>query len=108
MPTYEYRCAACGHEFEKFQKISDEPVRECPKCGEQAAERLISAGGGLVFKGSGFYATDYRKEAPPKEGGSGTPESGKKDRSAGGSGGSGASGDGGSASGSAGSEGKDS
>lgn len=68
MPTYEYRCASCGHEFERFQKISDEPVRECPACGEAAAERRISAGGGVVFKGSGFYATDYRKEPPRKEG----------------------------------------
>lgn len=66
MPTYEYRCSACGHRFERFQKMSDEPVRRCPECGEDAAERLISPGGGVVFKGSGFYATDYR-DPPPRE-----------------------------------------
>lgn len=66
MPTYEYRCRACGHDFERFQKISDDPVRTCPECGEDEAERLISAGGGLVFKGSGFYATDYRDAGPGK------------------------------------------
>lgn len=60
MPTYEYRCGACGHEFERFQAMSDPPIRECPECGEEAAERLISPGAGLVFKGPGFYATDYR------------------------------------------------
>lgn len=66
MPTYEYRCSACGHRFERFQKMSDEPVRRCPECGEDAVERLISPGGGVVFKGSGFYATDYR-DPPPRE-----------------------------------------
>lgn len=75
MPTYEYRCGACGHAFERFQKMSDDPVRTCPECDEDAAERLISTGGGLVFKGSGFYATDYRdppkKEGKKKEGGEG-------------------------------------
>lgn len=67
MPTYEYQCRACGHEFERFQKISEEPVRECPKCGRSEAERRISAGGGIVFKGPGFYATDYRKERAPEK-----------------------------------------
>lgn len=62
MPTYEYRCTACGHEFEKFQKMSDEPIRDCPECGQESAERVISSGAGLIFKGPGFYATDYRKE----------------------------------------------
>ena len=59
MPTYEYRCPACNHDFEKFQRMSDEPVAECPECGA-AAERRLSGGAGLVFKGSGFYITDYR------------------------------------------------
>lgn len=68
MPTYEYRCGACGHEFEVFQKMNDDPVRTCPECGEDEAERLISRGAGLVFKGSGFYATDYRDPPPEKEG----------------------------------------
>ncbi len=64
MPTYEYVCEACGHEFERFQKMNDSPVRKCPECGRQKARRRISAGGGIVFKGPGFYATDYRKPAP--------------------------------------------
>jgi putative FmdB family regulatory protein len=65
MPTYEYRCPACGTDFEKFQKMSDPPVAECPRCGA-AAERRLSAGAGLVFKGSGFYITDYRGEGYKK------------------------------------------
>lgn len=81
MPTYEYRCGACRHTFERFQKMSEEPVRECPECGKEAAERLISPGGGIVFKGSGFYATDYRDPPPRKEKGGekkekSTPDSG--------------------------------
>jgi putative FmdB family regulatory protein len=58
MPTYEYRCPKCGTEFEAFQKITSKPVAKCPKCGAKA-QRLMSAGAGLVFKGSGFYLTDY-------------------------------------------------
>ena len=65
MPTYEYRCPACGTDFEKFQKMSDPPVAECPGCGA-AAERRISGGSGLLFKGSGFYITDYRGEGYKK------------------------------------------
>ena len=59
MPTYEYRCEK-GHEFEVFQRMSEAPVESCIKCGA-AAERLLSAGGGLIFKGSGFYITDYAR-----------------------------------------------
>jgi len=70
MPTYEYRCRACGHEFEKFQKMSDAPVHTCPTCKSEDVERLISTGGGFVFKGPGFYATDYRKDGPRPELGS--------------------------------------
>ena len=58
MPTYEYECDACGISFERLQRISDEPIRQCPECGGEV-RRLISTGGGLVFKGPGFYATDY-------------------------------------------------
>ena len=69
MPTYEYICEKCGHEFEAFQSISARPLRICPKelCGRKKwgrgrVQRTISAGGGLLFKGSGFYTTDYRSE----------------------------------------------
>jgi putative FmdB family regulatory protein len=64
MPTYEYRCPK-GHEFEKFQRISEPPVAQCPECGVEA-ERLLSTGAGLLFKGSGFYITDYRSDAYKK------------------------------------------
>lgn len=64
MPTYEYHCDACGHEFELFQKMSEGPARDCPECGRPEVRRRISAGGGVLFKGPGFYATDYRKPAP--------------------------------------------
>ncbi len=60
MPTYEYRCAN-GHEFEVFQRISDKPRTKCPECGARAT-RMISGGAGLIFKGSGFYITDYGKD----------------------------------------------
>lgn len=61
MPTYDYRCPR-GHEFELFQRMSDPPEAECPECGE-AAERQISGGAGFLFKGSGFYVTDYRSDS---------------------------------------------
>jgi putative FmdB family regulatory protein len=59
MPTYEYLCGACEEKFERFLPISSKPVQPCPKCG-RASKRLISGGAGLIFKGSGFYITDYR------------------------------------------------
>ena len=65
MPTYEYKCQACGHHFEKVQKITDDSVVECPKCAADA-RRLISGGAGLLFKGSGFYTTDYRSDTYKK------------------------------------------
>jgi putative FmdB family regulatory protein len=65
MPTYEYRCPECGTDFEKFQKMSDPPVAECPSCGANA-ERRLSGGAGFLFKGSGFYITDYRGEGYKK------------------------------------------
>jgi len=60
MPTYEYKCEACGHAFEKFQSITAAPVKQCPECGKKKVKRLIGTGAGLIFKGSGFYCTDYR------------------------------------------------
>ncbi|UCC82720.1 MAG: zinc ribbon domain-containing protein [Gemmatimonadota bacterium] len=89
MPTYEYQCGNCGHRFEKIQKISDSSRVECPRC-ENIAERLISGGAGLLFKGSGFYVTDYRSKSyqegvkketkkETKESSSGVAASGKSD-----------------------------
>ncbi|MCH2202147.1 MAG: zinc ribbon domain-containing protein [Fuerstiella sp.] len=63
MPTYEYRCKNCEHEWESFQSIKAKPSRKCPECGKLKAERIISAGGGIIFKGSGFYQTDYRSDS---------------------------------------------
>ena len=60
MPTYEYECKSCGHNFETFQAITDEPVKTCPKCGADV-RRLIFGGTGVIFKGSGFYVTDKNK-----------------------------------------------
>ncbi len=64
MPTYEYECKACGHRFEKSQSITAEAIKVCPKCDKRKVVRLISSGSGVIFKGSGFYATDYRKGTP--------------------------------------------
>ena len=71
MPTYEYKCLTCDNQFERFQGITAPPVEECPECHGKV-KRLISAGAGLIFKGSGFYITDYRSE--------GYKESAKKDK----------------------------
>lgn len=66
MPTYEYECTACKHTFEEFQKITDKPLTECPRCGGKV-RRLISGGAGLIFKGSGFYVTDYKRSNLPQK-----------------------------------------
>jgi len=63
MPTYEYRCEACGHQFERFQSIMADPIKRCPECGKAKVKRLIGTGAGLIFKGSGFYITDYRDKS---------------------------------------------
>ena len=62
MPTYDYECAACGHEWEDFQQITERPKRKCPACGRLKARRLLGAGAGIIFRGSGFYQTDYRSK----------------------------------------------
>ncbi len=61
MPTYEYRCRDCGHSFEEFQPITADPLVLCPNCGKNTLKRVMGTGGGLIFKGSGFYLTDYKK-----------------------------------------------
>ncbi len=63
MPTYEYACARCGCRFEEFQSITAKPLKKCPQCGEPALQRLIGTGAGIIFRGSGFYQTDYRSES---------------------------------------------
>ena len=62
MPTYEYKCEKCGHRFERLQGITDEPLKKCPECGGKI-KRMISAGAGIIFKGNGFYQTDYKNAA---------------------------------------------
>lgn len=66
MPTYEYECEQCGHAFEEFQSITAKPLRKCPKCGRPRLHRLIGTGAGIIFKGSGFYQTDYRSDSYKK------------------------------------------
>ena len=66
MPTYGYICEACDYEFERFQSITAKPLRLCPECGKRKLKRLIGAGAGIIFKGSGFYETDYRSESYKK------------------------------------------
>ena len=66
MPTYDYECDACGHEFELFQSITESVKRKCPECTQPKLKRLIGIGGGVIFKGSGFYETDYRSASYKK------------------------------------------
>ncbi len=63
MPTYDYKCDSCGHAFEKFQSISAAALKKCPVCGKLSLRRLIGTGAAILFKGSGFYQTDYRSES---------------------------------------------
>ncbi|MBX7042246.1 MAG: zinc ribbon domain-containing protein [Ignavibacteria bacterium] len=62
MPTYQYRCGDCGHEFEVIQSMKEDKLKTCPACGKETLQRLIGSGSGLIFKGSGFYLTDYVKK----------------------------------------------
>lgn len=81
MPTYEYQCQKCGHVFEAFQSITDKPLKKCSVC-EGQVKRLIGAGSGLIFKGSGFYITDYKKnEHKPKSENLNTETKGKSEES---------------------------
>jgi putative FmdB family regulatory protein len=66
VPTYDYICEDCGYEFERFQTITARPIRKCPGCGKLSARRLIGTGAGIIFKGSGFYETDYRSDSYKK------------------------------------------
>jgi putative FmdB family regulatory protein len=77
MPTYEYICDNCGHQFEQFQSITAKLLRRCPACGQNKLKRLIGAGGGVIFKGTGFYETDYRSEGYKKAKESETKTTGK-------------------------------
>ncbi len=63
MPTYDYKCGECGHQWEEFQSITAKPKRKCPECGKLKAKRMIGPGAGIIFKGSGFYKTDYRSDS---------------------------------------------
>lgn len=63
MPTYEYQCEACKHRFEELQSFKDAPLKKCPKCKKNKLERLLGTGAAVIFKGSGFYQTDYRSES---------------------------------------------
>jgi len=77
MPTYEYRCAACGGRFEASQPITSSPLTECRLCGSTSVERLISSGGGLLFKGSGFHTTDYRSSSYKRQASKEKPDTAK-------------------------------
>ena len=83
MPTYEYKCGNCEHTFELFQSITAKPSKKCPSCGKNKAQRLIGTGAGIIFKGSGFYETDYRsdsyKKAAENEKGKPKSDKGKKE-----------------------------
>ena len=88
MPTYDYACAACGHRFEQFQSMSADALTKCPACKKAKLERLIGAGAGVIFKGSGFYQTDYRgsayqADAKKDEAGGCSPKCGTSDAPAG-------------------------
>ena len=79
MPTYDYECTACEHRFEKFQSITAPAIRKCPECGRMKVRRLIGAGAGIIFRGSGFYQTDYRSDSYRKAAEKDKPSSGKSD-----------------------------
>ena len=73
MPTYDYRCTACGHEFDELQSFSDAPLTKCPECKKNKLERLFGGGGAIIFKGAGFYETDYRRAGEKADKGESAP-----------------------------------
>jgi putative FmdB family regulatory protein len=75
MPTYDYACTKCGHQFEAFQSMSDKLLTKCPKCKTGRIKRLIGSGAGIVFKGTGFYETDYKRKQPAAPGATAAPAS---------------------------------
>ncbi len=81
MPTYDYECQACKHQWEEFQSIKAKPTKKCPECGKNKAQRLISGGGAILFKGSVFYITDYRSDSY-KQGASADAKSGSESKPA--------------------------
>lgn len=86
MPTYDYVCDACGHKFEQFQSMKDEVLTKCPECKKKKLRRLFGAGGAIVFKGSGFYQTDYRSDSYKKGAAADKPAAPASDSSGGSSG----------------------
>ena len=80
MPTYDYKCDACDHAWEEFHSMTAEPTKKCPTCGKKKARRLIGAGGGIIFKGTGFYQTDYRSDSYKKSDSGGKSESSSKSK----------------------------
>lgn len=79
MPTYEYQCDACGAQFEEFQSITAKPLRKCPSCKALKLKRLLGTGAGVIFKGSGFYETDYRSDSYKKAQQAEKPDKNKSD-----------------------------
>ena len=79
MPTYEYACPKCGHQFEQFQSMRDEPLKKCPKCKKAGLKRLVGGGAGLIFKGTGFYITDYKNKSGGQDAGAAKEGAGKKE-----------------------------
>ncbi|MCA9394025.1 MAG: zinc ribbon domain-containing protein [Candidatus Omnitrophica bacterium] len=67
MPTYQYECENCGHAMEQWQSMTDKKLRKCPSCGKLKLQRLIGTGGGIIFKGTGFYETDFKTKSAPSQ-----------------------------------------
>jgi putative FmdB family regulatory protein len=91
MPTYDYRCKKCNHEFEAFQSMSEPTLKTCPQCGKRSLQRLIGAGAGIIFKGNGFYITDYKRGSSSSAGAAKTSKSPATSEKSGSSGSSGSS-----------------